>query len=90
MSHVWHVFVIRCKHRDDLQHYLSENYIQTIIHYPIPPHKQPAYKEWNQIQLPLTEGIHKQVLSLPIGPDMNKEEIRQVVETINRFNQDTE
>jgi dTDP-4-amino-4,6-dideoxygalactose transaminase len=90
LSHVWHVFVIRCKHRDDLQHYLSENHIQTIIHYPIPPHQQPAYKEWNQIQLPLTESIHKQVLSLPIGPDMNKEEIRQVVETINRFNQDTE
>jgi dTDP-4-amino-4,6-dideoxygalactose transaminase len=89
-EHVWHLFVIRCKHRNELQKFLSENEIQTIIHYPIPPHQQPAYKEWNQIQLPVTESIHKQVLSLPIGPDMNKEEVRQVVETINRFNQDAE
>ncbi len=90
LSHVWHLFVVRCKHRDDLQHYLSDNNIQTIIHYPVPPHQQPAYKEWNQMQLPVTEIIHKQVLSLPIGPDMNREEVREVVETINRFNPDTE
>jgi len=90
LSHVWHLFVVRCKHRDDLQRYLYENNIQTIIHYPIPPHLQSAYKEWNKIKLPLTESIHKQVLSLPIGPDMTNEEVRQVVETINRFNQDIE
>jgi len=85
LSHVWHVFVIRCKHRDNLQKFLFEHDIQTIIHYPIPPHKQLAYKEWGQLSFPVTENIHNQVLSLPISPVMSKEEAKLVVEVINSF-----
>ena len=87
-GHVWHLFVIRCQNRDKLHDYLADNEIQTIIHYPIPPHKQPAYKEWNKISLPLTENIHNQVLSLPISPLMSDKEVRLVAEVINNFNQD--
>ena len=52
-AHVWHVFVIRCEHRDALQKYLADNGVQTLIHYPIPPHKQQAYKEWNELSYPV-------------------------------------
>ena len=85
LSHVWHLFVIRHPRRDKLQKYLTENNIQTLIHYPIPPHKQLAYKEWNQIALPLTEKIHQQVLSLPISPVMEDYEIEKVVEVLNKY-----
>jgi len=85
LSHVWHLFVIRTSLRDDLQHYLSENGIQTLIHYPIPPHKQLAFKEWNTLNLPITEIIHKEVLSLPISPVMTDEEVTKVVEIINSW-----
>ena len=85
LSHVWHIFVIRHPKRNLLQNYLSENGIQTLIHYPIPPHKQLAYKEWNELQLPITEKIHKQVLSLPISPVMTEEELRHVVDIMNAF-----
>lgn len=84
-SHVWHLFVVRTAKREALQKYLSENGIQTLIHYPIPPHKQGAYKEWNMLSFPITELIHEQVLSLPISPVMTDEEMRFVVETINKF-----
>jgi dTDP-4-amino-4,6-dideoxygalactose transaminase len=84
MGHVWHVFVIRTKKRDKLQQYLYENGIQTLIHYPIPPHKQDAYKEWSKQNLPITEQIHREVLSLPISPIMDIEEISFIVERINR------
>ncbi|EDP75579.1 DegT/DnrJ/EryC1/StrS family aminotransferase [Hydrogenivirga sp. 128-5-R1-1] len=83
---VWHVFVIRTKERDKLQKYLQENEIQTLIHYPIPPHKQEAYKEWNDLSFPITEKIHKEVLSLPISPVMIEEEIKKVVKIVNEFN----
>jgi dTDP-4-amino-4,6-dideoxygalactose transaminase len=86
-GHVWHLFVIRSQNRDKLHDYLADNEIQTIIHYPIPPHKQPAYKEWNKMSLPLTENIHNQVLSLPISPLMSDIEVRSVTEIINNFNQ---
>ncbi|NOR68338.1 MAG: aminotransferase class V-fold PLP-dependent enzyme [Methylomarinum sp.] len=66
-SHVWHLFVIRVKNRDKLQEHLSDNGIQTMIHYPIPAHKQVAYKEWNNLTFPVTEQIHDEVLSLPVG-----------------------
>lgn len=84
LSHVWHLFVLRHPDRDKLQQYLDKNEVQTLIHYPIPPHKQLAYKEWNNLQLPITEQIHDEVLSLPISPVMNDAEITKVVEVINK------
>ena len=82
-SNVWHIFPIRTKNRDKLQQYLKENGIETMIHYPIPPHKQLAYKEWNNLSLPITEEIHNTILSLPISSVMVKEEANKVVEVIN-------
>ena len=84
-GHVWHLFVVRCMHREKLQKYLQERQIQTLIHYPIPPHKQEAYKEYSHLYLPITERIHKEVLSLPISPVMSDEEVQIVVDSINHF-----
>ena len=84
-SHVWHIFAIRCNYRDNLQKYLEENGIQTNIHYPTPPHKQGAYKEWANKNYPVSEEIHATELSLPISPVMTEEEVKKVVETINAF-----
>lgn len=84
-SHVWHLFVIRTSERDKLQQYLHENNIQTLIHYPIPPHKQKAYPEWNELSYPITEKIHEEVLSLPISPVMSDYEVSTIVEIITRF-----
>jgi dTDP-4-amino-4,6-dideoxygalactose transaminase len=84
-GHVWHLFVIRTPNRDRLKEYLDKRGIQTLIHYPIPPHKQIAYKELNKIGKPITERIHKQVLSLPISSVMNKSDIEFIVKTINKF-----
>ncbi|HBJ01341.1 MAG TPA: aminotransferase, partial [Lysinibacillus sp.] len=84
-QHVWHVFVVRTKERDRLQKYLLENSIQTIIHYPIPPHKQEAYKEWNHLSFEISEKIHSEILSLPISPVMTIEEAKKVVEVINSY-----
>ena len=83
-SHVFHIFSIRCRHRDELQKYLTENDVQTIIHYPIPPHKQECYKEWNSLSFPITEQIHDEELSLPIGPVMSADEINFVVNILNK------
>ncbi|WP_300673881.1 DegT/DnrJ/EryC1/StrS family aminotransferase [Soonwooa sp.] len=84
-EHVWHVFVIRSTKRDQLQKYLADNNIQTLIHYPIPPHKQEAYKEWNDMSFPISEKIHEEVLSLPISPVMTEEEIKELIKVINDF-----
>jgi len=84
-KHVWHLFVIRTATRDKLQEYLTEHGIQTLIHYPIPPHKQKAYTYYNHLSFPITEKIHEEVLSLPISPVMEKEEVEKVIEMINRF-----
>lgn len=84
-SHVWHIFIIRTPHRDKLQQFLTEKGIQTLIHYPIPPHKQLAYKDWNKLSFPITEIIHKEVLSLPISPVMRSEEIQKTVQIINSY-----
>lgn len=84
-SHVWHLFVIRTAERDKLKQYLSDNGIQTLIHYPIPPHKQQAYPQLNALSLPITEQIHREVLSLPISPVLTDEEIKTVVNTINSY-----
>jgi len=85
-EHVWHIFIIRTENREKLQNYLNENGIQTLIHYPIPPHKQQAYKEWNDLSFTITEKIHKEVLSLPISPVMNDEEVEIVINCLNNFN----
>ncbi|WP_428357406.1 aminotransferase class V-fold PLP-dependent enzyme [Methyloprofundus sp.] len=84
-SHVWHLFVIRTKNREQLQKYLIDNRIQTLIHYPIPPNKQAAYKCWNNISFPETEMLHKEVLSLPISSVMTDEEMKRVVGVINNM-----
>lgn len=84
-NHVWHLFVIRTSERDRLQKYLLDNQIQTLIHYPVPPHKQQAYPQLNELSLPITEQIHNEVLSLPISPVLTQEEINKVVDTINSY-----
>lgn len=83
--HVWHLFVIRTENRAKLQSYLQSNGIQTLIHYPIPIHKQEAYKEWNDLNYPITEKIHNEVLSLPISPVMTQKEIEKVIEVVNAY-----
>lgn len=84
-EHVWHLFTIRVKQRNYLQEYLLKNGIQTMIHYPIPPHKQEAYKEYNNLSFPITELIHDEILSLPISPVMNNEEVDFVIQTLNNY-----
>ena len=84
-SHVWHVFVIRVKERERFQQYLTDNGIQTVIHYPTAPHKQEAYKEYSALSLPITEQIHREVISLPISPVMTSEEVETVVRIVNEF-----
>lgn len=84
-SYNGHLFVIRHPDRDRLQKYLGQNGIQTMIHYPIPPHKQMAYKQWNHLNFPITEQIHRQVLSLPISPVMNDIEVEMVVQILNAY-----
>ena len=84
-AHVWHIFAIRTKNRENLQKHLEKNNIQTNIHYPTPPHKQGAYKEWENEFYPVTEEIHKTELSLPISPVMTNEEIEKIVEVINEW-----
>ena len=85
-NHVWHLFVIRAQKRDELQKYLLDNGIQTLIHYPIPPHKQKAYKEWQKESFPLSEQIHDEVLSLPISGVQSLEVTKKIVAVINDFN----
>lgn len=84
-NNVYHIFPILCEKRDELQAYLTERGIQTLIHYPIPPHKQECYKEWNHLSLPVTEQIHQQELSLPISPVIGVEEAGMVAKAINTF-----
>jgi dTDP-4-amino-4,6-dideoxygalactose transaminase len=84
-GHVWHLFVVRTQDRNTLQQKLLENGIQTLIHYPIPPHRQACYPSLKEYSLPITEIIHDEVLSLPISPIMTKDEIEKVVSTINKL-----
>lgn len=86
LSHIWHLFVIRHLQREKLQEYLAKNDIQTLIHYPIPPHKQQAYKKWNELSFPVSEQIHNEVLSLPINSALTDEEVQKVAEMLNNFN----
>lgn len=85
-SNVYHIFPILCERRDELQSFLRDNGVQTLIHYPIPPHLQDCYSgEWSNISLPITEKLAKQELSLPISPVMKQTEVRAVIEMINSF-----
>lgn len=84
-SHVWHVFAVRTENRDELCKYLNDNGVQTNIHYPTPPHKQGAYAEWNNKSLPITEEIHRTIMSLPISPVMTDDEVKTVVDLVNQF-----
>ena len=84
-GHVWHLFVLRTNERQQLQEYLTKQNVQTLIHYPIPPHKQKAYKNLNHLSFPITEKIHEEVISIPLSSSMTKEEIEKVVNVINKF-----
>jgi dTDP-4-amino-4,6-dideoxygalactose transaminase len=82
-AHVFHLFPILTVHRDEFKNYLYENGVQTLIHYPIPPHKQKCYTEWNHLSFPITEKIHNEELSLPISPVMTTDEVKKIVTVIN-------
>lgn len=84
-NHVFHLFVIRTENRVGLQEYLAQNNIQTVIHYPVPPHKQKAFLDWNNLSFPITEKIHNEVLSLPISPVLSEIEVSFVVEILNGY-----
>lgn len=85
LQHVWHLFVIKTQHREQLQQYLAENGVQTLIHYPIPPHQQLAYAAWNSRSYPISENIHQEVMSLPIGPIISLEETTKIIQLCNQF-----
>jgi len=85
LSHVWHLFVIRTKNREKFQNYLLNNGIQTLIHYPIPPHKQVAFSNWNKFKFPITEKIQKEIVSLPISSVISKSEIAKIIEAVNKY-----
>ena len=84
-SHVWHLFVVKTPEREQLAKHLADNGIQSLIHYPIPPHKQPAYKEWRSSTFEISEAIHNQVLSIPMSPVLTPEQIEEIIAVCNVF-----
>lgn len=84
-NHTFHLFVIRCTQRVKLQAYLFDNEIETLIHYPVPPHKQTALKSWNNLSFPISEKIHSEVLSLPMSSVMTDDEINKVIQVLNDY-----
>ena len=84
-SHVWHIFVVRTNNRDKLAEFLKERGIQTNIHYPIPPHQQKAYSEYDGDSYPITEQIHKQVLSIPISPVLSQQDVQYIIACLNQY-----
>lgn len=84
-NHVWHLFVVRTEQRGALQQHLEKEGIKTLIHYPMPPHQQAAYREWAIQSFPVTEQMHDQVLSLPMGPTLTKNDVEAVIEAVNSF-----
>ena len=84
-NHVFHLFVIRSINRNKLQTYLLENKIETMIHYPIPPHKQKALFSWNHLSFPITEKIHEEVLSIPMNPSLTDDEVSHIITVLNKF-----
>lgn len=85
LQHVWHLFVLKCTRRSELQDYLTTNQVQTIVHYPIPPHQQKAYLNLGHLKFPITEKLSKGVISIPLSPVMKREEMEEVVRIINSF-----
>ncbi|EEO27336.1 DegT/DnrJ/EryC1/StrS family aminotransferase [Oxalobacter paraformigenes] len=85
LSHVWHLFTVRTANRDGFQKYLQENGIETVIHYPVPPHKQPCYGEFGNMHFPLTEEIHRTIISLPISQVMSLDDAGRVIEVCNAY-----
>ncbi len=85
MSHVWHVFPVLVENRNEFENYLFSNDIQTLIHYPIPPHKQKALKPFNHLNFPITEKIHNQVISLPLNPSLSDQDCLKIIEVVNSF-----
>ncbi|MGN6280377.1 DegT/DnrJ/EryC1/StrS family aminotransferase [Frateuria sp.] len=84
-AHAWHLFVLRCRHRDALQRHLLACGVQTQVHYPVPPHRQPAYAGLLDVHLPLAERLHKEVLSLPMGPTLTDADVAHVIAAVNAF-----
>lgn len=84
-GNAWHIFPVRTAERKELQMYLLDCGIQTVIHYPTPPHIQPGYSEWKHLSFPISEKIHREILSLPLSPVMSKEEVDKVIDIINGF-----
>ena len=84
-NHVFYAFVIMVENRQEFMEYLKENQIETLIHYPIPPHRQQALSSFNKLSLPITEQIHDKVVSLPMSPVLTKEEVEEIVTAINRY-----
>ena len=82
---VWHIFPIFCEHRDQLKQYLADNGVETAIHYPVPPHRQHCYPAWNQLQLPITEQIHAQELSIPCHQALSDAEVTRIITLLNAF-----
>ena len=83
--HVFHLFVVRTADRDQLAAFLKERGIGTIVHYPIPPHKQEALKQYKELSFPITEMIHNEVLSIPIGPLMTENHLSAVISALNAY-----
>jgi len=84
-SNVNHLFTLRTNNRIHFQNYLKENGIQTMIHYPVPPHKQKAYIEWNKMSFPITEKIHNEIISIPLNIILTDDEITHIIKTINNY-----
>ncbi|RYY48741.1 MAG: DegT/DnrJ/EryC1/StrS family aminotransferase [Chitinophagaceae bacterium] len=85
LSHIWHVFVLRTSNRTAFEKHLADAGIQTVIHYPVPPHKQPAYGELKGMSFPVSEKIHDEIISIPISPVISEEQYKQVVNAINSY-----
>jgi dTDP-4-amino-4,6-dideoxygalactose transaminase len=84
-NHVFHLFIIRTSNRQALQNYLKNNEIETMIHYPIPPHKQKALSNWNHLSFPITEKIHEEVLSIPMNPSLTDDEVSHIITVLNKY-----
>ena len=84
-NNVYHQFPVFSEHRDELQKFLYSSGIETLIHYPIPPHKQECYSQWNHLSLPITEKIHREELSIPMNPCITQDEAKTIVDALNRF-----
>lgn len=84
-DHVFHQFVVRVENRQEFVSYLANNQLETLIHYPIPPHKQKAFSEYVNLKLPVTERIHDTVVSIPLNPVLTKVEINTIIELLNTY-----